>query len=1575
MLGRRIIPKAGRPFSFALPSALTMAVAAALVGCLLAVYAVAQGVAAPAATSDDWPTHLHDNHRSGIASTSLTPPLSLKWKFEPSAKPHPAWPDPHPTPVEGIIDPPRLRFDDVYHVVAAEGMVYFGTWDNKVYCLDAATGRERWKVFTDGPVRLAPSLAGGRVYVGADDGRVYCISASDGKIVWQRSIAPDDTRVIGSGKIISMWPIRTGVAVQDNTLYCAAGVFPGERIYVSALNADDGSPVWTNDTLSDRNANRFGFSPQGYLLVDAKYLFIPSGRAMPACFDRATGKLLWQRGFSWRSVGVIGGTYALISGGHLYSGTERQIVTLDESKGSIGFAWFKGKRLVLTPAVAYMLGSDGVTALDRVRYPELSRRKRDLARRRQSLIRSKPKNLQEQLDKLRQEQEQVDKALQQCTKWRFERKNLDSLILAGNLVITGGKGEVFALDKNTGKQVWQAPVEGLARGLAAAEGRLFVSTDTGAIYCFASGAAASATVGPKPQPIPRDSRTPLFEQAAEAIVRESGVKRGFCLVLGSPTGRLAYELAKRTELSIYCVEPDKRKAQAARQALDRAGVYGSRVTVDCARYNAIPYPDYFANLIVSEEVLLSGRLTAPATVLRMLKPCGGVVMIGEPQGAGRLNASRLRQWLKASGVEGRPEVIRRNGTWVKLVRGALEGAGSWTHQYGEPGNTASSTDRLVKCPLGVLWYGAPGPGKVPSRHARNVAPLSINGRVYLQGINRIMCFDAYNGLMYWEREIKGAYRVGASHNASNIACDADSIFVAVGTKCLRLDGRTGQTLATFDVPADKDGTKRNWAWVAVVDGILYGSATVKSQFSNKVFAYDVETGKLRWVHEGKSIRDNTIAISDGMVFFADDRATEAERKTAIEETIARLIAEKKLSREEAEKQTARADVRIAVALDAKTGKVRWQRPVDLTNCGGRLLIAMAHNGVVVFSGAFGDGHFWRQFLGGEYAKRRVVALSAKDGSLLWTKAVGCRIRPLILGDWLIAEPWAFNLYTGEQIMRTHPITGRKTIWEFERPGHHCGAISACPNALFFRSWSYGYYDLARDDGTRHFDAIRPGCWINMLPANGLLIVPEASSGCVCSHAIQCTVVFKPRKVDRAWGLYCSRGDMFPVKRLGLNIGAPGDRADEKGRLWLSYPRPWGRMRMDVKLSVTILPKGGYFERPVEYFRIAGTDTPWLFASGCAGLTSCVIPVAREEDGEALYTVRLGFAEPGEAKPGQRVFDIKLQDRVVQPNFDIAAAAGAPRRAVVREFRSVKAAQELKIELVPKTKNPQPDQAPLLNWVELVRERVLSVGMAVPAVLLNDLADRQKTVEVRMANRTDRDFVGTLQIQAPQMFRIATDPARIHLATDSTATAKLTATVVQPGKAGTYEARVRLVREDGTVEVEREMTIEYLAKRARLVIHPSEDAHVVHSASTQNYRAATTLAVDGGDAKMGDRSHSITYIKFPLKVPGKPVLVKLRIRVNTSAGAESWDAGHVCLVTARWSEKTLTYDSRPKPGREIAKIGKVTRGEWVERVLDVDLQGMRELSIALEPTSCDGTAFFSRESSYRPELVVEYLPEQ
>ena len=52
-------------------------------------------------------------------------------------------------------------------------------------------------------------------------------------------------------------------------------------------------------------------------------------------------------------------------------------------------------------------------------------------------------------------------------------------------------------------------------------------------------------------------------------------------------------------------------------------------------------------------------------------------------------------------------------------------------------------------------------------------------------------------------------------------------------------------------------------------------------------------------------------------------------------------------------------------------------------------------------------------------------------------------------------------------------------------------------------------DLATGKNSKVTKVSRPGCWINIIPAGGLLLIPEASSGCTCDFPIQSSMALIP----------------------------------------------------------------------------------------------------------------------------------------------------------------------------------------------------------------------------------------------------------------------------------------------------------------------------------------------------------------------------------------------------------------------------------------------------------------------------------
>ena len=528
----------------------------------------------------DWPAYMHDNSRSGVTTMSLDLPLQPAWTFRTLRPPAPAWPA--PARQDFFHDHFDLRavetYDHAFHAIAAGGAVYFGSSSqNKVYALKAESGALLWTFLTEGPVRFAPVFYDGRIYVGADDGQTYCLSAGEGSLLWKRRIASDERLVPGNGRMISLWPIRTGLVVADGTVYGTAGLFPEQGTYLAALEARTGDVKYRQPLK---------ILPQGYMLASRQRLYIPTGRTNPVLFSRADGQAQGQ-------LASAGGAYAVLMDDVLVSGPGRGPKELQAGDVVTNetVATFGGLRIVVTGGVAYMQSERQLAALDRGRYLVLSRERMQLLRKRDAAKKSLAKleknepeaqKLQSEIESLHGQVRKLDAELKTCYLWTTPSTHSYSMIVAGKTLFVGGDNEVAAIDSEKGQTIWTGRVEGRAFGLSAASGALYVSTDTGRIHCFRHAVEAEPRIAAEEacgtSPYPQDELSQRYQEAADDILRQLPSKKGYALVLDNGEGRLAYELARRSEFQIVAVESDVDRVDKARRLLDAAGLYG-RVAV------------------------------------------------------------------------------------------------------------------------------------------------------------------------------------------------------------------------------------------------------------------------------------------------------------------------------------------------------------------------------------------------------------------------------------------------------------------------------------------------------------------------------------------------------------------------------------------------------------------------------------------------------------------------------------------------------------------------------------------------------------------------------------------------------------------------------------------------------------------------------------------------------------------------------------------------------------------------------------------------------------------------------------
>jgi hypothetical protein len=377
--------------------------------------------------------------------------------------------------------------------------------------------------------------------------------------------------------------------------------------------------------------------------------------------------------------------------------------------------------------------------------------------------------------------------------------------------------------------------------------------------------------------------------AAEAILAATGIRKGYAIDYGCGEGRLAFALAKRTELTVIGVTADADEAARARAALRRAGIYGTRVIIHHRRLAKLGHTDRMFNLAVSSELLHHGKLPGDrAELLRVLRPSGGVLALGG------LPQSGLAKLITGSPLA-RGTTTESSGELLLAKRKPLDGAGKWTHTYGTAAQTANSGDKIVNgSKMALQWFGKPGARGMIDRQGRNPPPLTSNGFLYVQGDNRIWGQDAFNGTILWNYEFPSELRrVNTPRDGSNMCADDSSLFVAMRDRAYRFDGRTGRLLRSFPVIS---ADAANWGYIANDGNLLFGGSikpgSVYTKFkgtpywydssgtqdtakvcSDNLFAIDKQTSLKKWEYRGGKIINTTIAIGGGRVYFVESNSS------------------------------------------------------------------------------------------------------------------------------------------------------------------------------------------------------------------------------------------------------------------------------------------------------------------------------------------------------------------------------------------------------------------------------------------------------------------------------------------------------------------------------------------------------------------------------------------------------------------------------------------------------------------------------------------------------------------------------
>ena len=989
--------------------------------------------------ADDWPQFRGNAGRTASSNETLPAKLHLQWMRE------------FPTPRPAFPTEVRLRYDASYEPVAAGELIFVPSMiTDSVTAYEVETGKERWHFIAAGPVRFAPAVANGRVYLVSDDGYLYCLGAEKGELQWKFRGLPagrKDRSILGHGRLVSLFPARGGLAIHEGVVYFGAGLWPGDGVFVHAVDAETGKARWSNTDSNQLVQANFdhgikseaGITPQGYLAVAGDKIVVPCGAQLAAVLDRKTGKLdPYTSGWGGR-VGLPKGSWFvaaddrfLLASGDIYdlnrpndeggdkfkrdlnkdgpnmvypSGLTRLLIDPSNKRelGNFREPVISKEALFYSSAIAHLPGAKP----DAKGYAIAAFDLTDVA-----LIRRQNVPAHRAEDKYPDRNGGEFKEL-----WRFP-SSLKVQIRAGSRLYAGGKGIVQAIDFPSGTEnqrepavSWQAKIEGTPHRMLAANGKLFVITLEGRLYAFGAEAKSEAPVySPPQQQIAIETPKDEWKSKAAKILSDSKQSEGYVIVLGLDSGRLVEELATHPDFHVIAIDEDPAKIAKIREQYLALGLYGDRVQAIAADPLAYPFPPYLANLVVTEKpAQLAESPNLAEAVYRLLRPYGGTAALdANPKAKGKFEEAQLSK-----------AAIRESGDLLFCSReGALKGATDWSHREVTPGNAGASQDLFLRSPLGLLWFGS----AIRWQRKKGASATRIaEGRVFINA-EKLYAIDAYTGRNLWQVTLPKI------RSFEDITAVADTVYVMDGKRFLKLDASNGRETGEIKLPEPvASQPNARWESVRIWKDYLVGTSR------EHLFCLDRHDGSVKWHFKGQR-RSLNIAVGAGKVYCAvlmNVRAGETRGNT--------------------------------YAFDIVTGKQIWEND---------------------------NGYEIRHSESQDILLTGTGVRSGQDGS----KIRNGSNRLLIAGPRLVEKNEKddgyklFDLSTGA-------LDNEHLYWN--RRG--CTSLRFSPNLATTRYLANAaYVDLATQKITPLWN-IRNACSNNLFPADGLLNMPNLTGGCECNY--------------------------------------------------------------------------------------------------------------------------------------------------------------------------------------------------------------------------------------------------------------------------------------------------------------------------------------------------------------------------------------------------------------------------------------------------------------------------------------------
>ncbi len=249
----------------------------------------------PSARTEDWSMFMYDLDFSGRSPDEiLTPPLELLWKFK-TGGPLQASP------------------------VVANGILYIGSTDGKLYALGAKEWDIKWVFDAQSAIRYSASVRDGHVYINTRNNRVYALNAMTGEQLWvfKSKNWMDAPPIVADGKVyIGVFPskiyqlnARTGMleGIRERTIRIRGieyGCANGEFRPIGPLH---NAKMWRAETAG---SDSYPSTANGYVYIGSRDGHIHA-------FEEASKRQIWVyklRGFVSAAPAVSNGILYVASG-------------------------------------------------------------------------------------------------------------------------------------------------------------------------------------------------------------------------------------------------------------------------------------------------------------------------------------------------------------------------------------------------------------------------------------------------------------------------------------------------------------------------------------------------------------------------------------------------------------------------------------------------------------------------------------------------------------------------------------------------------------------------------------------------------------------------------------------------------------------------------------------------------------------------------------------------------------------------------------------------------------------------------------------------------------------------------------------------------------------------------------------------------------------------------------------------------------------------------------------------------------------------------------------------------------